>query len=91
MLPVLVRLECLRQSLGERLLSTSSDSATKYHCIMAFAVALLAWPVVPITLGIEPGGISLLTAEAGIFVAILAFGVFLVVTAIFSPVGLLIL
>jgi len=91
MLELFVRFECQMQAWRRRILGGSNNSAGTYHCIMAFAVALLAWPVVPLSLAIEPGGVSLLTAETGIFVAIVAFAIFLCWTVIFLPIGALIL
>jgi len=90
MIQFIVRLEYYRQSLRGRLLNTSISSSDKYHC-MAFLVALMSWPVVPLSLAIEPGGVWLLSAETAFFFMMVTIGIFLCVTAIFSPIGLLIL
>ena len=95
MIDFLLRLEVERQSLRNKLIDrsilSSGGSDGKYHLIMAFLVALMTWPVVPISLAAGPGGVFLFASEVGIFVAIVAFGLFLVSTVIFAPVGALIL
>lgn len=80
-----------QSSLARRLFRMSHSSPVAYHCIMAFLVGVLAWPIVPISLGIEPGGVSLLGTLTGIFVTIVLFAIFLCWTVIFLPIGLLIL